>query len=71
MSDYIDPAIVKKQLRVLHARDDEYIQLLTKAALKHIENFIDQPLDNVLINSEFPILSDSFFLSLGKSLAIM
>ena len=54
MSNYIDPAIVKQQLRVLHNRDDDYIQLLTKAALKHIENFIDQPLDNVLINSEFP-----------------
>ncbi len=48
MSDYIDPAIVKKQLRVLHARDDEYIQLLTKAALKHIENFIDRPLTEVV-----------------------
>lgn len=54
MSNYIDPAIVKQQLRVRHNRDDAYIELLTKAALKHIENFIDQPLDNVLINSEFP-----------------
>lgn len=54
MSDYIDPAIVKQQLRVLHNRDDAYIELLTKAALKHIENFIDKPLDDVLINGEFP-----------------
>lgn len=48
MSDYIDPAIVKTQLRVLHTRDDAYIELLTKAALKHIENFIDRPLTEVL-----------------------
>lgn len=48
MSDLIDPAIVKKQLRVLHDRDDDYIELLTKAALKHIENFIDRPLTEVI-----------------------
>ena len=54
MSDYIDPAIVKKQLRVLHTRDDDYIGLLTKAALKHIENFIDKPLDEVVKNGIFP-----------------
>lgn len=48
MSDYIDPAIVKTQLRVLHSRDDAYIELLTKAALKQIENFIDRPLTEVL-----------------------
>lgn len=54
MSDYIDPAIVKKQLRVLHTRDDDYIGLLTKAALKHIENFIDKPLDEVVKNGVFP-----------------
>lgn len=54
MSDYIDPAIVKKQLRVLHDRDDDYIGLLTKAALKHIENFIDKPLDEVVKNGVFP-----------------
>lgn len=48
MSDYIDTAIVKTQLRVLHTRDDAYIELLTKAALKHIENFIDRPLTEVV-----------------------
>lgn len=48
MSDLIDPAIVKKQLRVLHDRDNDYIGLLTKAALKHIENFIDRPLIEVI-----------------------
>lgn len=48
MSDYIDTAIVKTQLRVLHTRDDAYIELLTKAALKQIENFIDRPLTEVL-----------------------
>lgn len=54
MSDYIDPAIVKKQLRVLHTRDDDYIQLLTKAALRHIENFIDKPLAAVVTDGIFP-----------------
>lgn len=54
MSDYIDPAIVKSQLRVIHTRDDAYIKLLTKAALKHIENFIDKPLTEVLVESVLP-----------------
>lgn len=52
MSDYIDPAIVKKQLRVLHNRDDDYIELLTKAALKHIQNFLDRPLEEVLVEGK-------------------
>ena len=52
MSDYIDPAIVKKQLRVLHNRDDDYIGLLTKAALKHIQNFLDRPLEKVLVEGK-------------------
>ena len=54
MSDYIPLAIVKNQLRVLHARDDAYIELLTKAALKHIRNFLDKSLDLVLENGVFP-----------------
>lgn len=54
MSTYIEPAIVKTQLRVLHTRDDTYIDLLTKAALKYIENFIDKPLDDVLTDGVFP-----------------
>ncbi len=52
MSDLIAPAIVKKQLRVLHGRDDDYIGLLTKAALKHIQNFLDRPLEEVTVNGE-------------------
>lgn len=52
MSDLIDPAIVKKQLRVLHDRDDDYIGLLTKAALKHIQNFLDRPIEEVTVNGE-------------------
>lgn len=44
MSDYIDPDEVKTHLRVLHTRDDSYIQLLTKAAFESVENFIDRPL---------------------------
>ena len=52
MSDLINSTIVKKQLRVLHSRDDDYIGLLTKAALKHIQNFIDRPLEEVTVNGE-------------------
>lgn len=51
MSDYIDPGIVKKQLRVLHTRDDDYIQLLTKAAFESVENFIDRPLSEIADSS--------------------
>jgi len=55
MSEYIDQEILKKnQLRVLHDRDDAYIKLLTKAALNYVENFIDRPLDNVLVNGVLP-----------------
>lgn len=54
MSDYIPLAIVKNQLRVLHTRDDAYIELITKAALKHIQNFMDKSLDLVLENGVFP-----------------
>ena len=52
MSDLINSTIVKKQLRVLHSRDDDYIGLLTKAALKHIQNFLDRPLEEVTVNGE-------------------
>lgn len=41
MSDLIDRSIVKSHLRVVHDRDDAYIELLTKAALKSVLNFID------------------------------
>lgn len=55
MSDYIDQEILKRdQLRVLHDRNDAYINLLTKAALKHIENFIDRPLGEVAENGVLP-----------------
>ena len=43
MSDYLDLSEVKSHLRVPHTRDDSYIQLLTKAALESVENFIDRP----------------------------
>ena len=52
MSNLINSTIVKKQLRVLHSRDDDYIGLLTKAALKHIQNFLDRPLEKVTVNGE-------------------
>ncbi|MEG1095117.1 MAG: head-tail connector protein [Lactococcus sp.] len=47
MSDYLELIEVKTHLRVLHARDDNYIQLLTKAALESVENFIDRPLSEL------------------------
>lgn len=50
----IEVDLAKKQLRVLHARDDEYIALLLRAALKHVENVIDQALENVLIDGALP-----------------
>lgn len=42
MSDYITLDLAKSHLRVLHARDDSYIELLIKAALKAVTNFIDK-----------------------------
>lgn len=48
MSDLIDRSLVKSHLRVVHARDDAYIELLTKAALKAVQNFIDRDLNDVL-----------------------
>lgn len=48
MSDYLELAKVKHQLHVSHNRDDEYIGLLMKAALKFIRNFIDRPFDEIL-----------------------
>ncbi len=51
MSDYIELSEVKTHLRVLHTRDDSYIQLLTKAALENVENFIDRPLSELADSS--------------------
>lgn len=48
MSDLIDPSLVKSHLRIIHGRDDEYIKLLTKAALKAVQHFIDRDLKDVL-----------------------
>lgn len=48
MSDYIEIPEVKTHLRVLHTRDDSYIQLLTKAAFENVENFIDRPLSELV-----------------------
>ena len=44
----------KFQLRVLHNREDAHIRLLIKAALKHIENFLDKPLVDVCIDDALP-----------------
>lgn len=41
MSDFLSLALVKSHLRVVHTRDDDYIELLTKAALRAVLNFID------------------------------
>ncbi|KKW75745.1 DNA packaging protein [Acinetobacter sp. Ag2] len=48
MSDYILLVDVKHQLRVIHDRDDVYIGKLIKAALKHILNFVDRPISEIL-----------------------
>ncbi len=48
MTDYLEFAKVKHQLRVLHNRDDQDIELLIKAALKHIQNFLDRPFEEIL-----------------------
>lgn len=48
MSDFIDQKLVKSHLRVVHTRDDAYIELLTKASLKAVQNFIDRDLQDVL-----------------------
>lgn len=48
MSNYIELDAAKHQLRVLHNRDDQYIELLIKAALKHIQNFLDRPFEEIL-----------------------
>ncbi|HIN57415.1 MAG TPA: phage gp6-like head-tail connector protein [Acinetobacter pittii] len=47
MSDYISLELAKSHLRVLHARDDSYIELLIKAALKAVKNFIDRSFEDV------------------------
>ncbi len=41
MSDLITLEITKKHLRVIHNRDDGYIELLIKAATRNVLDFID------------------------------
>lgn len=41
MSDFLSITLAKSHLRVIHSRDDDYIELLTKAALRSVLNFID------------------------------
>ena len=41
MSDFLSLDLAKSHLRVVHTRDDAYIELLIKAALKAVLNFID------------------------------
>ncbi len=47
MSDYISLELANSHLRVLHARDDSYIELLIKAALKAVNNFINRSFEDV------------------------
>ncbi|QNX02787.1 phage gp6-like head-tail connector protein [Acinetobacter seifertii] len=47
MSDYIALDLAKSHLRVLHARDDSYIELLIKAAIKAVNNFINRSFEDV------------------------
>lgn len=58
MSDYnITLAKVKAHLRILHNREDDYIELLIKTAIAAVENFIDRPFNAVNILG-MPILLD-------------
>jgi hypothetical protein len=41
MSDLITLEMTKKHLRVIHERDDAYIELLIKAATQNVLDFID------------------------------
>ncbi|WP_180644687.1 head-tail connector protein [Acinetobacter bereziniae] len=41
MSDLITLEMTKKHLRVIHDRDDAYIELLIKAATQNVLDFID------------------------------
>ncbi|MCG9492689.1 head-tail connector protein [Acinetobacter pittii] len=47
MSDYISLELAKSHLRVLHTRDDSYIELLIKAALKAVNNYIDRSFEDI------------------------
>lgn len=55
MSDYISLELAKSHLRVLHARDDSYIELLIKAALKAVNNFINRTFEDVQEKWELPV----------------
>ena len=57
MSDYITLELAKSHLRVLHTRDDAYIELLIKAALKAVANFLDREL-NADVESEPTVLAE-------------
>lgn len=52
MSNYVDLALVKAHLRVTHARDDTYIELLTKAAESHVSSIVGLPLDDAKLQVE-------------------
>ncbi|PJG66757.1 phage gp6-like head-tail connector protein [Acinetobacter seifertii] len=54
MSDYIALDLAKSHLRVLHARDDSYIELLIKAALKAVRNYIDRDFAEVQLKWGVP-----------------
>lgn len=54
MSDYITLDLAKSLLRVLHARDDSYIELLIKAALKAVRNYIDRDFAEVQLKWGVP-----------------
>ncbi|MDD9315856.1 head-tail connector protein [Acinetobacter lactucae] len=55
MSDYISLELAKSHLRVLHARDDAYIELLIKAAIKAVNNFIDRSFEEVQEKWSLPV----------------
>jgi len=65
MSDFLSLQLAKSHLRVVHARDDDYIELLTKAALNAVLDFIDFPTwDDVKTKYENNVPEDLIYAAL-------
>lgn len=65
MSDLLSLDLAKSHLRVVHTRDDAYIELLIKAALRAVLNFIDFiSWNHVKIKNDDSIPEDLIFAAL-------
>ncbi|MCH7381172.1 head-tail connector protein [Acinetobacter higginsii] len=65
MNDFLSLPLAKSHLRVVHARDDDYIELLRRAALKAVLSFIDfVSWNQVKIMNEDSIPEDLIFAAL-------